>query len=608
MMSTNTTPGYLTTSELDFQALKQALKLFMSQQALFQDWQWEGSNISVLLDVLTYNTTLKALYLNLAGSEMFLDSSQLRESIVSHAKELNYSPSSRSSAFVNLQVQLSGNNIPGVVTLPTGFAISATGANGSSLAFITDAPVLLTSENNWSANVDFYEGRLITETFISNTAVGNSSLFNLQSANVDTTSIYVSVQNSVSDLTTTTWNYSSGFSGVTSNSNVWFLQGYKDNYYQIVFGNGKIGASLVPGNIITVTYRETSGVGGNGITNFSPMSNTGLVGVTVSISSTANNVTAGGSERETDDSIKFSAPRYYQTQGKAIVADDYKELIQDHFPQFQTVTAYGGEDATPQKEYGTVLVSGKIAGIDFIPGNLSDAVIDFLQPIIPLGLTVKVVQPDVYNVNLDCVVTYNPLKTTLTEPELQSEIIGSILQYDTSTLEVFGSSFWGTPLGTQIKSVDPSIISTRISTSIVKEYLPNVGVATGYSFNYQNALYYPFSSPTPYPVTFAPVFLSSVFYYTSNTQALIQDNGLGVLNIVLSSNSSVVLNPNIGSINYSSGQVSISPFIISGMPSSSNVLSFTAQLPSSDVSAASNQILSIQPENITINLVANANA
>lgn len=604
----NTSPGFLTSSELDFNSLKQSLKLFMSQQTLFKDWNFDGSNISVMLDLLTYNTTMKALYLNLVGSEMFLDSAQLRESIISHAKELNYSPLSRSSAFVTLQVQLSGNNIPGVVPLSTGFAISGTGANGSSLAFITDSPVLLTSENNWAANVDFYEGRLITETFISNFQTGNSVIFNLQSANVDTTSISVSVQNSVSDLTTTTWNYSPGFSGVTSNSNVWFLQGYKDNYYQVVFGNGRFGASLLPGNIVTVTYRETSGVGGNGITTFSPMSNTGLVGVAISLTSAANSMSIGGSERESNNSIVFSAPRYFQTQGKAITAPDYKELIQTHFPQFQTVAAYGGEDAVPQKQYGTVLVSGKIDGIDFIPNNLADAMIDFLQPIVPLGLTVKVVQPDVYKVNLDCSVSYNPLKTTLTSTEIQFAIVDSILQYDSSTLEVFGASFYGSPLGTQIKNVDPSVISVNLKSSIVKEFIPVVGAPSSYSFNYQNALYYPFSSATLYPPTFEPVLLSSIFYYTANTQAIIQDNGLGSLNIVLASNAEVVLTSAVGSVNYVTGQVSISPFIISAMPSNTNVLSFTAQLPSPDVNAASNQILSIDPENITVDVKAkNAN-
>lgn len=600
----NNTSGFLTNSELDFDTLKQSLKLYMSQQTLFKDWNFEGSNISVLLDLLTYNTTLKALYLNLVGSEMFMDSAQLRESIVSHAKELNYSPLSRSSAFVTLQIQLGGNNIPGVVTLPTGFAISATGANGSSLAFITDSPILLTSENNWSANVDFYEGRLITETFISNTSAGSSCLFNLQSANVDTSSIFVNVQNSVSDLTTTTWNYSPGFAGVTSNSNVWFLQGYKDNYYQVVFGNGRIGKSLIPGNIVTVSYRETSGVGGNGITSFSPMSNTGLVGVTVTINSVANNITAGGSERETDDSIKFSAPRYAQTQGKAITAPDYQELIQNRFPQFQSVAAYGGEDATPQKEYGTVLVSGKIAGVDFIPNSLSDAIVDYLQPLLPLGLTVKVVQPDVYNINLNCVVTYNPLKTSLTETEIESAVISSILEYDADTLELFGASFWGAPLGTQINAVDPSIISASFKTAMVKEYVPVPGVASSYSFSYQNSLYYPFNSPTAYPSTFPPVFLSSVFYYAANTQALIQDNGLGVLNIVMANNTSLMLSPSIGTIDYSTGRVSISPFIISAMPANNSILSFIAQMPSSDVNAASNQILSIQPSNIAVDVIA----
>jgi len=178
------------------------------------------------------------------------------------------------------------------------------------------------------------------------------------------------------------------------------------------------------------------------------------------------------------------------------------------------------------------------------------------------------------------------------------------LQYDSATLELFGASFWGTPLGTQIKAVDPSIISVNFSTSIVKEYIPSIGVSSGYSFNYNNALYYPFTSLTLYPLTFQPVFLSSIFYYSTTVQAMIQDNGLGVLNIVSASNNSVTLKAAVGSIDYSSGAVSISPFIISGMPSASNTLSFTVQLPSSDINAASSQILSIEPKNISVDVVA----
>lgn len=593
--------GYLQTSSLDFDDLKTSLKTFLSQQQQFKDWNFEGSNMSVLLDLLTYNTTLNALYLNLVGSETFMDSAQLRESLVSHAKDLNYAPRSRTSAFIEMNVQLSGNNIPGVVTLPAGFAVNGVGSQGSSMQFVTDTVTVLSSENNWSANANFYEGRIISETFIANSEVGQSSIFSLESANVDTTSISVVVQNSTSDSTNTIWSAADWASYHNGNDAVWFLQGYKDNYYSVVFGNGTIGKSLTPGNVVQVSYRETSGDGGNGITNFTAVSNTGITGVGVGLT----NITAmstGGNERESNNSIRFSAPRFMQSQGRAVTLPDYEDVIQDKFPQFQTVAAYGGEDAYPQKKYGTVIVSGKLPGLNYVPDTIVDAVLDYVGTLAPLGLAVSFAQPDVYSLQLDCDVIYDPTKSNYTYAEIMDAITDAIITFDADNLNVFGGDLWSSKLEAAITSVDPSIQTADFSVYMTKNYSVVANSRPqSFSFTYQNPIFYPFLKKQAYPDNYAPAFSSSQFI-VNGKNALFADDGTGMIDVVDASNTTAVLIQNIGTIDYDKGDVSISPLVITSAVG--NAIAFAAHLSTEDVRASSSQILSIDINQTSINLTA----
>lgn len=601
----NTNNGYLTSSELDFDSLKQSLQKYMSQQAIFSDWNFEGSNISVLLDLLTYNTSLNALYLNLVGSECFLDSAQLRESIVSHAKELNYVPRSRTSSFVNMNVQLAGNNIPGVVTLPSGFTINGIGLNGTSMQFVSDTVIVLSSENDWSANANFYEGRIITETFLCNTAIGNSSTYSLQSANADISSISVTVQNSLTDSTNSVWSSSTGLVNVNSDDKVWFLQGYKDNYYQLVFGNGIIGKSLVPGNIITVKYRETSGSGGNGISKFTPLSNTGISGVSVVLSNTnSTTLSTGGNERESNNSIQFSAPRFSQSQDRAVTESDYEIIMQNKFPQFQTVCAYGGESAYPQKQYGTVLISGKLVGIDYVPDSVISSVVDYMQSRAPLGITVKFVQPDVYSLMLFFDIIYDPLLTSRSYAEISSLVTNAIITFDASYLNVFGNSLWSSKLENAITDVDPSVLTADFSVYMTKTITIIPKTSRPFSFSYKNSIFYPFSSVQKYPSNYDPAFVSSSFV-VSGVLSIFTDDGTGIINLVDANDQTVILIRKAGIIDYVTGDVSINPVVITS--ADNNEISFYAHLQSEDVKSVSSQILSIDVNKSTINLNTKSN-
>lgn len=448
--------GYLQTNNIDFQSLRGSLQAFLSQQDEFKDWNFAGSNLSTLVDLLTMNTHLQALYLNFVASEMFLDSAQLRESIVSHAKELGYAPRSVTSAVVNLGVQVIGTNLPGEIVLPAQFSVRGTAIDGTALTFFTNENTVLRSSQNWTAaNVAFYEGRIITENFpVSNTS---SNFFPLSSANVDVTSIQVTTQTSPSDTNLVPWEAFSGpISSVGSNSQVWFLQGYLDNYYQIEFGNGSVGAALPMGGIVNVTYRETSGPAGNGITSFTPLSAVPISGAAVVI--TTPSMSAGGTIAESNSSIAINAPLYAQTKGIAVTATDYTALLKKQFPQFSDVQAFGGEDAFPEKRFGTVIVTAKMAESNVIPVPVVKSIIQYLTPLMPLGISLSIQQPIVFDVYVDVSVNYRPSKLQMLPSQLSDAISVVIDQFDTGNLEMFGVPLWGSELDAAVSAVDPSIL------------------------------------------------------------------------------------------------------------------------------------------------------
>jgi hypothetical protein len=258
--------GFLNNTQLDFVTYKASLKQYLSQQTQFQDYDFEGSNLSVLLDLLAYNTYHNAMYLNMIGSEMFLDTAQLRESVVSHAKELNYIPRSRSSSSVEVTFIASPTDDPNTIVLPAYYSISGNNTTNN-YTFSTNNAIILSKANNYIANITFYEGTVRTEAFIVGANNANS-VFELSSNTIDSSSIQVQVRNSSSDLTTTTWNKMNDIYGLTANSEVFFVQAASEFKYAITFGNDVIGKKLIPGNIVLVSYRETSGEEGNSISNF----------------------------------------------------------------------------------------------------------------------------------------------------------------------------------------------------------------------------------------------------------------------------------------------------------------------------------------------------
>lgn len=561
-MAANT--GFLSTTQLDFNTLKQSLKTYLQGQSQFSDYDFDASNINVLLDILTYNTYINNFYLNMVGSEMFLDTAQLRESVVSHAKELNYIPRSRTSAKATVDVTIVPGDSPSYIVIPK-FQKFTTSVDNTTLTFTTanETIVYPIAGNYVASNLEIYEGSVVTEFF----TAANNTKYNLQSANVDTTSIEVVVITSNTNSSNSIWTRADSLYGLSSTSNVYFLQGYSNNYYEISFSDGVLGRALTNGNIVKVTYRDTLGDGGNGAYLFGKSNNIqGYANITISTVEAA----VDGSDRETINSIKFNAPRYFTTQERAVTALDYANLTKAKFPQLQAVNAFGGEQLDPP-QYGRVAISVKPFGTaGLISNNLKADIIDFLTT---KNLTIEpiIIDPEYFYVDVATTVRYNPSATTNSTAQIKSLVETAVINYGINNLQEFGSDLRFSKLIKDIDASDSSIVSNETYLTLVRRWSPTVGSNSSVSFSFDNELY---SESVLYalPQGHEQALTTSTFTYTTTDgteySAFIGDDGLGILNVYTNQNTAngvvrTVIAGSVGTVDYATGQIDITANISS---------------------------------------------
>lgn len=592
--------NFLTTTELDFSSLKNSLKNYLSGQTQFADYNFDGSNMSVLIDLLTYNTYLNNFYLNMIGSEMFLDTAQLRESIVSHAKELNYIPRSRTSAKAQVNIKIIPSDSPSFIVIPKFYKVSTT-VDNTTLTFSTAADTIVypTSNGYVAANVSIYEGSLVTEYF----TASNSTNYRLQSENIDTNSIEVTVINSSVDSANSVWSLAENLYGLTPISNVYFIQGYSANQYELVFGNDVTGKSLVPGNIVKVIYRDTIGDKGNGAYLFSK--GTSIQGYS-NISITTVSSATEGSERETNDSIKFNGTRFFTTQERAVTALDYSNLTKAKFPQLQSVVAYGGEELNPP-QYGKVGISVKPYGnAGLISNSLKNEIINYLNT---KSITTQaiVIDPEYFYIRVDSTILYNTSLTMNSPAQISSLVQNAILNYGTANLTDFGSDLRYSKLVTEIDSVDSSIISNTTQLKIIKRWSPTAGTLSTTSFSFNNPLHAEkmlYSLPQGHELTV----YSSNFTYTASDStvysAFFGDDGLGTINVYTNTNTSTgivrtLIALNVGTVDYATGTITISADITAY---SGNYISIYGRLENYDIYSVINKFLIIDAADVSVTL------
>ena len=461
-------------ASLDFDTLKANLKNFLRTQSAFKDYDYDGSNMNVLLDVLSYNTFMNAFYLNMAASEMFLDSAQLRSSVVSHAKMLNYTARSNRSSKAVIDLIIPTSNAVSF-TIPKGTSFTGKNSSGN-YTFTTDKTLTLLSGNQTftANNLAIYEGSYSQDTFIVNYN-DEGQKFTLLDSNIDTNSLVVVVSENdgqyISEYVQTKSLYD-----LDGLSEVYFLQCDIDNRYQIVFGDGVFGRKPLNGAVITAEYRTTAGTAANGIDTFtievdlSGINNTriesGMTTTTVAISSS-------GADAESIESIRYNAPRYFQTQERVVTTQDYIDLILANFPDIESVNAYGGETISGigDVEYGKVYVSCSTYSGTALTDTRKKDLIAFLQPRSSLGISPVIIDPEFVYITLLSKVHIDYNQTGLTPYQMQTVVIDTISDFNDNNLKQFGRNFRMSNLTSAIDNTDYSILSNETTAFIYKKFI-----------------------------------------------------------------------------------------------------------------------------------------
>lgn len=474
----------LNVTELDFDTIKNNLKDFLRNQSEFTDYDFEGSGLNVLLDVLAYNTHYNAYYLNMIANESFLDSSLLRNSVVSHAKRYGYTPRSASAsrAVVNFTVN-SGSSTPGTLVLPAGYVFLSNLIDNRVYNFVTlnDVSVTKTANNFVFNNLNVYEGSLNSFSFTHSQASNPKQIFAIPDSNVDTSTLKVSVQQSSSNTDVVVYTLASDKINVTSDSTVYFLQEGLNQQYEIYFGDDVIGKKIPDGGIVNVTYLSTSGSIANRASSFVGTST--ISGFSNFAVTTVSN-SAGGSERETVDQIKFAAPLQFTSQNRAVTKNDYVKLIQQRYPQFAAVNVWGGEENVPPV-YGKVFISAKPKlGFEVTDTEKEFFINEILKPISVLTVTPEFIDVDYNFVKLISTVFYDPTKTNLNISTLQTKVETAITNFANQNLNQFNSIFRSSKMRTDIDDSDNSIISNELEIFLSKRFRPELTSTNSYVLDF----------------------------------------------------------------------------------------------------------------------------
>jgi hypothetical protein len=474
----------LVISEPDFFSIKTSLKNFLKSQDTFVDYDFEGSTLSQLIDLLAYNTHYLSFYMNMIANESFLDTAALRSSVVSHAKMLGYTPSSIRSARARIDLTFSQTNNPGVssitsLTLPRFTRFASSAVDGVNYTFTNLDEVTVTKSNNafTFSDLSIYEGNPVSQVFMYSQQINPLQECKLQDTNIDTSTIEVIVQNSSVDLTQVTYTLATDATTVTSSSKVFYLDEFDEGKYKIYFGDDILGAKLSDGNMVIVSYLISNGEKSNKATNFTLLDS---VGGLSSGSVVVDQVASGGAAIESLDRIKNLAPKTYASNGRAVTKNDYIALIQQRYPAFEAVNVWGGEENTPPV-YGKVFISAKPSAGYEISRTEKDYIInEIINPISILTVTPEFVDPDFNYLNLNVRVTYDPTATTLTPGEISTLVRTRINNYANTYLDQFNSYFKISRLMHEVDMAHPSIISNDVDVKIEKRVTPVLGVSRNY--------------------------------------------------------------------------------------------------------------------------------
>jgi len=586
-------------TELDFAAIKEQFKVYLQTQTQFKDYNFEGSNMSALLDVLAFNSYQNNFYTNMALNEMFLDSANLKNSIVSHAKELNYIPRSRKSAKAILNLRIVDNTeTASTITVPQYFALSSN-YQGESYNFITNQSYTArrTAPGVYEVqNVEFFEGEILSSFQREGFIVDADGVLRVYLTNneVDTDSIVVYVDAEATDDANVFTRANTIF-GVKPDDKVFSLEPYLDDRYSIYFGKNQFGLQPEEFEDVRVRYRICSGAEPNGADTFG----SGTIGDNATVSATTVVAAAGGAERESMESIRYFAPKALQVQERAVTTKDYEVLLQQAFPEISAVSAYGGEQLDPP-QFGRVAISVFLNdNTEIISSTLSNSYIAYLKERAPLGIEPIFIATEYLYADMVVNVTYSKKNTEKSASDLEKMVRDAITKYSDENLEGFNKTLRLSKLSGKIDDLDVGIESNEISVAPIIEYTPPLNFNTNPSFRFETELTkpYPYRSANGF-TDYKPAIKSTTFD-VDGTCVFLQDDGKGnIMTITDEIINPQIINPTAGTVDYVKGEVKLTNFKVENFTGSA--IKIMAKTKVDDVKAPQGRVFIIRDVDVKI--------
>ncbi len=580
--------------DLDFDRLRDSLVAFMRNQNEFKSYDFSSSNLRVLIDLLSYNSHINAFYTNMMLSEAFLDSAQMKSSVISHAKALNYTPRSYRSAEANVSITFTGS-APSYL-LQKGQSFTST-IKSNTYIFTVPDNILLTSANGFfSANVSLFEGSYVYDNYVMNHS-DVTQRFLISNRNCDISSLSVVVYEN-NNIIGTSFAYASTLLGLNEASKVFFVQQAENEQYEVIFGDGVIGYKPASGSTIALNYRISSGSDGNGAKIFTINFNPGPTQDAAQINVQTISVSAGGANSEDVESIRYFAPRHFQIQERATGSSDYEIMLRTQFPEIRAVSVFGGEELSPPR-YGYVAICVDITDVDKIPDSKIQAYKQFLQDKNSLTTHTIFIEPLYTYLSVRSNVSYNINKSTLTPDNMKTLVVDGIQNYAATNLGDFEDRFRYSKFCADIDAIDPSIVSNETEILIYKKISPQTGTVQNIDIDFAAALK-PGTIISNNKTSVSQHSFYSSDFYSNGYLSRLEDDGKGNVYIVTTSNGQETFVNKIGTIDYSSGKIKLINFNPTNYDG--NHIKFYARLLEKDFLADKATILGIESSEILVTI------
>lgn len=574
-------------TDLDFNDIKTSLKNYLKGKPEFQDFDFEGSTINTLMDVLAYNTYQNAFYTNMAVNEMYLDSARKRENAVSIAKNLGYVPRSARSAKATVSLTFAPADTPDEIIIPKGTRFKTT-IDKTVYEFLTNQDyVVVNSDGIYEKSIDIYEGTHLVDKFTFNSS--NPEDIILQNENIDIDSIVVYIYENDQSTNRQLYTKFSDLVNVVSEPYVFYIEENYQGYYKIYFGDGILGDNLDNGNVIEISYRVCEGSNPNGAQQFTPVSYVGYNSQNDTVRYNAQNITlvssaANGDFKESLESIKFYAPRYYEAQGRAITPTDYRTYVLNNFPYIQSVRIWGGEEHDPPM-YGRVMISAKPFAGFYLSQDRKDAIFNFLNDKNALSIEPVLIDPTFMFIRPTITVNYDSSLTSLKADEILAKVSNTVLDFENTKLGVFDSSFSYSKFISAIDASDESIVSNEVEILFEKRTTPIYNSNIKYRVEFRTQIYHPYEG-------YLGAISSNQFKLTNiQRYTYLDDDGYGNIRLYYldDEKNKVYVDRKAGTVDYITGTIVLTSFNFEDISESD--LKILIKPNSNNYSAIRNQIL-----------------